>query len=91
MNALRQAVRRLGDPNLSGCVLLSTCEPCPMCASLAVWCNVTTLVFGASIADTAALGKARIQVGAREIVDRSPATVEVLGGWRQPDCLELYR
>jgi tRNA(Arg) A34 adenosine deaminase TadA len=91
VNALRAAARRLGDRNLSGCLLLSSCEPCPMCASLAVWSNVTTVVFGASIADTAALGKARIEVPAQELVDRSPATIEVIGGWLQEECLALYR
>jgi len=90
-NAIRQAVERLGDPNLCGCVLVSTCEPCPMCASLAVWANVTTLVYGASIDETAPLGHSRILVRAQEIVDRSPASVEVIGGWSRERCLDLYR
>jgi hypothetical protein len=35
MNAVRRAVRVLGHDNLSGAILFSTCEPCPM-PSLAV-------------------------------------------------------
>jgi tRNA(adenine34) deaminase len=90
MNAIRQAARVLGDANLSGVVLFSTCEPCPMCSSLAVWANVSAIVFGASIAATAAKGKARILVPAREIVARSPATVEVIEGVLEQECLSLY-
>ena len=61
-----------------------------MCASLAVWANLTTIVYGASISETAALGKARILVGAEEIVDRSPAFVEIIGGVRREECVSLY-
>ena len=35
VNAIRQAVDSFGDINLCGSILFSTCEPCPMCTSLA--------------------------------------------------------
>ena len=90
VNAIREAVRTAGDADLCGGILFATCEPCPMCASLAVWANLTTIVYGASISETAALGKARILVGAEEIVDRSPAFVEIIGGVRREECVSLY-
>jgi len=90
VNAIRDAVRAWGSADLSGGVLVSTCEPCPMCSSLAVWSNLSAIVFGASIEKTAALGRARILVSAREIVDRSPVTIEVIGGVLEEECLELY-
>lgn len=90
VNAIRQAVHAQGDTNLCGAVLFSTCEPCPMCSSLAVWANLTTLVYGASIQETAQLGKARIMVGAREIVEKSPVRIEVIGGVLKDECRSLY-
>jgi tRNA(adenine34) deaminase len=90
VNAVRLAAARLGEADLSGAVLLSTCEPCPMCSSLAVWANVTTLVYGVSIEETAQMGKARIHVSAQEIVDRSPAMLEVIGGVMAGECRILY-
>jgi len=90
VNAIRAAVRRLGDANLGGCVLVSTCEPCPMCASLAVWANVSAVVFGASIAETMALGRTRIDLGCEEIIAKSPVIMEVIGGVRAEECLALY-
>lgn len=90
VNAIRQAVKTLDDMNLSGAILFSTCEPCPMCASLAVWANLTTVVYGVSVEETARLGKSRILVSSREIIDRSPATIEVIGDLLKDECRALY-
>jgi tRNA(Arg) A34 adenosine deaminase TadA len=91
VNAIRQAVEVLGDSNLCGAILFSTCEPCPMCSSLAVWANLTTIVYGASIDETARLGKARIHVSADEIVAKSPVMIDVIGGVLHEECKALYR
>jgi tRNA(Arg) A34 adenosine deaminase TadA len=61
-NAVRQAVRVLGDDNMSGAILFSTCEPCPRCSALAVRANLTTIVYGVSIEETARPGKTRIRM-----------------------------
>ena len=90
MNAIRQAVKAKHDPDLCGAILFSTCEPCPMCASLAVWANVTTIVSGISIQETAQLGRSRIQISANEIVARSPRFVEVIGDILHDECQMLY-
>jgi tRNA(Arg) A34 adenosine deaminase TadA len=90
LRAIRQAASALGTPDLCGALLLSTCEPCPMCAGLAIWANVTTIVYGSSIIDTAAMGRTRIMVGAAEIAERSPFTLEVIGGLLKEECDRLY-
>ena len=90
LRAIREAAAALGTPDLCGALLLSTCEPCPMCSGLAVWANVTTIVYGSSIPDTAAMGRTRIMVGAGEIAGRSPFTVEVIGGVLKEECDRLY-
>lgn len=89
VNALRLAMQRLGEINLSGVVLISTCEPCPMCSSLAVWSNVSAIIYGAGIAETAARGKARILIGANDVVSASPVRIEVIGGVLKEQCLLL--
>jgi tRNA(Arg) A34 adenosine deaminase TadA len=90
VNAIRQTVQTLGDSNLSGAVLFSTCEPCPMCSSLAVWSNLTSIVYGVSIEETAGMGKSRIRVSAKEIVAQSPVMIEVIGDVLRDECLSLY-
>jgi tRNA(Arg) A34 adenosine deaminase TadA len=90
VTAIRQAVRDTGETDLCGWVLFSTCEPCPMCTSLAVWANLTAIVFGASIEETAGLGRSRIRINSREVIDRSPVTIEVIGGILREECRALY-
>ena len=90
VNAIRQAVRAQGNSNLSGAILFSTCEPCPMCSSLAVWANLTTIVYGVSIEETAKMGKSRIHVSAKEIVEKSPVMIEIICDVLRDECLSLY-
>jgi tRNA(adenine34) deaminase len=90
VNAIRQAVQALGDSNLSGAILFSTCEPCPMCSSLAVWANLTSIVYGISIEETVKMGKSRIRVSTKEIIEKSPAMIEVIGDVLKEECRALY-
>ncbi len=47
MLVMRAAARRLGSPRLTGCTLVVTLEPCPMCAAAAVHFRVGRILFGA--------------------------------------------
>lgn len=51
VNAIRLACKALDTIELRGCVLYSTCEPCPMCFSAIHWAKIDRLVFGARIED----------------------------------------
>ena len=53
INAIRQATRQLQRLSLSGCILYSTCEPCPMCMSACIWAELDAVVFGASTMEDA--------------------------------------
>ncbi len=66
-SAIRQAAQALGDSNLSGAILFSTCEPCSVCFSQAVQANLTTIVYGVPIQKTARPGQARIRLRAIDI------------------------
>jgi tRNA(adenine34) deaminase len=90
LNAIRQAVQIVGEGNLSGAVLFSTCEPCPMCSSLAVWANLTGIVYGVSIEETVRMGKSRIRVSAKEIIEKGPVMIEVIGEVLKDECRSLY-
>jgi guanine deaminase len=51
--AIRNACQAIGDFILSGCVLVSSCEPCPLCMSAALWARVDQIVFAADRHDAA--------------------------------------
>ena len=54
MEAIRDAARRLGTRELSGCVLVSTSRPCRMCEAAAGWAGITRMVHGPALTDAGA-------------------------------------
>jgi guanine deaminase len=56
MTAIRKAAAAAGSFQLRGCVLYSSCEPCPMCLGAAYWARLDRVVFAATRADAAAAG-----------------------------------
>ncbi len=51
--AIRGACRARGDFVLSGCVLYTSCEPCPLCLSSALWARLDRVVYAADRDDAA--------------------------------------
>jgi guanine deaminase len=54
--AIREAGKNLDTYDLSGCVVYSSCEPCPMCLAAAYWARVDAIYFAATKEDAAAAG-----------------------------------
>jgi guanine deaminase len=53
VQAIRIACRSLGDFSLAGATLYTSCEPCPLCLSAALWARVDRVVFAADRDDAA--------------------------------------
>lgn len=54
--AIREAAGKLGTHDLSGCVLYSSCEPCPMCLGAIYWSGIERVVYALGRHDAAAAG-----------------------------------
>lgn len=54
--AIREACAKTGSFELHGCVLYTSCEPCPMCLAAAYWARLDGVYFAASRQDAAAAG-----------------------------------
>lgn len=53
VNTIRQACRKLGTFDLSGCYIYTSCEPCPMCLGAIYWANIERIYYGNTRSDAA--------------------------------------
>ncbi|HSI47572.1 MAG TPA: nucleoside deaminase [Ideonella sp.] len=80
----REAARRYAPAMLWDCTLVTTLEPCAMCAGTQYWANIGRLVYGASEADLLALTgnhaeNPTLDLPCRELFARGQKAVEVIG------------
>lgn len=54
--AIREACKELGDFQLTGCVLYTSCEPCPMCLGAIYWARPDRIVYACTREDAADAG-----------------------------------
>src|SRR3954466_3556644 len=80
--AIRAACQRLGTFKLTGCLLVASCEPCPLCLSAALWARMDRVIFAADRYDAAEAGfddRAFYEVFSSP-PERWPLTVEQVTG-----------
>ena len=54
--AIRKAARKLKTFNLSGCVIYTSCEPCPMCLGAIYWAHLDAIYYGNTKNDASEIG-----------------------------------
>lgn len=89
VRAIRKATKLLKKISLAGYTLYTTCEPCPMCMSAALWANIDRVVYGATIAD-ANCHCDQIQIPATEVAARSDMRCVVDGPVSRDECYALF-
>ena len=89
VRAIRLATKRLKKLSLAGYTLYTTCEPCPMCMSTALWAGLDRVVYGATIAD-ANRHCNQIQIPATEVAARSDMKCVVEGPISRDECYALF-
>ena len=55
VNAIREAARKLGTFDLSGCDIYTSCEPCPMCLSAIYWAHIDRIFYANTQYDAKAI------------------------------------
>lgn len=56
VSAIRLACKKLKTYDLSGCIIYTSCEPCPMCLSAIYWARIQTIYYANTKADAGAIG-----------------------------------
>ena len=90
INAIKQASQKLGK-NLAGCILVSTHEPCPMCAAALVWSGISEIAYGYSIKEAIKQGRKRIELTCYELFKRANARIKINENILNHECSILYR
>src|ERR1700726_4218138 len=84
---------------LPGFVLLSTHEPCAMCAGACVWSRIGAVVYGVSQEDIAAYGRKRgtedykwraCLISCRLVFEKGNHAIPVIGGFLKENCQRLF-
>ncbi|KAB1655691.1 nucleoside deaminase [Pseudoclavibacter chungangensis] len=85
--AIRAAARALDRSRLDGCTLITTLEPCAMCAGAILQARISTVVYGAWDEKAGAAGSVYdlLRDG------RLPATTEVVAGVLADECADPIR
>jgi tRNA(adenine34) deaminase len=86
--AIRRACTLLQSTRLQGCSLITTCEPCPMCMSAAIWAGIETLVYGCSIPVISEF-MYQIDLGSAQILKASGRNMDVQGHCMADKCRAL--
>lgn len=91
VNAIRQACKKLKSIDLSGCVIYSTTEPCPMCFSAIHWARVGKIIYGTAIADAKKAGFNELQVSDETMKKTGKSRIVIKGGVMKEECAVLFK
>ncbi|MEW5896009.1 MAG: nucleoside deaminase [Candidatus Omnitrophota bacterium] len=90
INCIRAACRTLNTIDLSGCVIYSTCEPCPMCFSAIHWARIGKIFYGAGIDDAREAGFHELEIANEEMKRIGQSPIEIIGGILKDECSALF-
>jgi tRNA(Arg) A34 adenosine deaminase TadA len=88
--AIRMACRELNNIDLSGSIIYSTCEPCPMCFTACHWARINKIIYGAEIDDAKRFGFNELTVSNRLLKELGKSGLEIIHGFMRKECVELF-
>jgi len=90
ITAIRQACKKLKKVDLSGCVIYSTCEPCPMCFAACHWARIRRVVFGCTIKVAKSYGFNELRVSNLQLRKISKSKVRITPAISVKENTELF-
>ena len=85
VSAIREACKKLGTFDLTGCDIYTTGEPCPMCLGACLWANLGRIYYGATSLDIDTIGF-RDDLFYKQLSNKQ----EILEQTGRELCLELF-
>lgn len=85
--AIHEACKTLGTFDLSGSVIYTTGEPCPMCLGAILWANIGTIYYGCNVLDTERIGFRDEKFYEKTAAGKKEDLLQELD---RDECLKLY-
>jgi len=89
--AIQNAAGVIRTIDFNGCVMYTTCEPCPMCASAIHWSNFDAVYYGATIGDAQGAGFRELTLAADDLYRLGKSSVKLESGVLARECAGLFR
>lgn len=98
--AILKGSKILKKRHLEDCILYTTHEPCPMCASVIVWARLKGVVYGARYQDMEKHRRKHanyhylwrtINIPCKEIFNKSTEKIEWVKDFMREECVKLFR
>ena len=90
VQAIREASRQLRTLELAGCVIYSTCEPCPMCFTACLWAKIGRIVYACRIEDAEKAGIRQIPISSSRMKQLGQSGVQLVGDVLREESLKLF-
>jgi len=89
--AIRLACKKLKTINLSGCVIYSTCEPCPMCFSACHWAKISKIIYGAKIADAKKYGFNELPISNTTMKSKGKSPIKITKNFMREENIKIFK
>lgn len=93
LNLVKIASKKIG-PDLSGCTVICTCEPCPLCFA-ALWLSkVSKIVFGSYVSDVlevAGDNQRELNIPAQVMNEKSGNQIKIIKEVLRVKCIKLWK
>ncbi|MCX5697239.1 MAG: deaminase [Candidatus Omnitrophica bacterium] len=91
INAIRKASRTLGTYDLSGCVIYSTTEPCPMCFAAIHWARIKRIIYGTKTGDAKKAGFNELNIPDVKLASLGKSKIRFTGSVLVNECKGLLK
>jgi tRNA(Arg) A34 adenosine deaminase TadA len=92
LNLVKIASSKVGA-DLSGCTVICTCEPCPLCFT-ALWLSkVSTVVFGSTVSDVLEIAsdiQRELNISTEFMNEKSGRQIKIVKNILRNECIQLW-
>lgn len=90
VSAIRKACSHICNIDLSGAVIYSTTEPCPMCFSAIHWARISKIFYGTNIADAKRYGFNELEISNQTLKTLGGEKIQIHPDFLRQECLKLF-